>query len=163
MTRRALERTLWCVAFAGAVSSLVEWHRVTPPAYPPVSPLLQASPVWIDDFGSDVQIRAATALVEGDPFRLERSPASVRYQQTLEGASGAPSPPAPPKPMLILRGIVGGPPWEAMIDGIPGRQGSVLVHQGDALGDLNVRTISRDTVTIRGADTTWKLSMKQNW
>jgi hypothetical protein len=48
-----------------------------------------------------------------------------------------------------------------MLDGIPGRQGSVLVHRGDTLAGLTVSAITRDTVTIRGADTTWRLFIKQ--
>jgi hypothetical protein len=63
----------------------------------------------------------------------------------------------------VLRGIVGGPPWDAMIDGIPGRQGSVLVRRGDTLGGLTVSAINRDTVTIHGSDTTWRLFIKRSW
>jgi hypothetical protein len=163
MTRRALERILWSVALASIAVSIIEWHRAPSTRYAPSSPLLRSSPVWIDEFGGDVQVHAAVTLVEANPFRFDRGPASVRYQAELEGSSGPPSPATPPKPTLVLRGIVGGPPWEAMVDGIPGRQGSVLIRQGDTLGQLDVRAISRDTVTIRGADTTWKLAMKRSW
>ncbi|MGH7719209.1 MAG: hypothetical protein ACREON_10235, partial [Gemmatimonadaceae bacterium] len=56
---------------------------------------------------------AGNAVVESNPFRLDRRPAQVPYDPELEGAPPAPPPPVPPKPSLSLAGIVGGPPWEA--------------------------------------------------
>jgi hypothetical protein len=68
-------------------------------------------------------------------------------------------PVTPPKPRLVLRGILGGPPWDALIEGIPGREGSAVVRTGDKLAGLLIRSVRRDTVVVRGADTTWKLTM----
>jgi hypothetical protein len=39
----------------------------------------------------------------------------------------------------------------------------VLVRQGDAVGDLKIRVVGRDTVVIQGADTTWRLTLKRPW
>ena len=111
-------------------------------------------------------VRAAAARIAvHDPFRLDHHPASVPY--TLGGEPGAqhapPPAPKPPKPHLALSGIVGGPPWSAILDSVPGRDGSVLVQKGDTLGGLKVRSVGRDTVIVQGADTVWKLIVKRPW
>jgi len=106
---------------------------------------------------------AAKAMASSDPFRLERRPSTVPYGAEQEGAPVAPPPPKPPKPKLALVGIVGGPPWVALLDGVPGRNGSVLVHAGDTLVGLRVRTLGPKGVTITGLDTTWKLTLERPW
>ncbi len=75
----------------------------------------------------------------------------------------APPPPRPPKPKLALVGIVGGPPWVALLDGVPGQNGSALLHAGDTLAGLRVRTLGPNGVTITGLDTTWKLTLERPW
>ncbi|MBX6330548.1 MAG: hypothetical protein IRY91_01740, partial [Gemmatimonadaceae bacterium] len=85
------------------------------------------------------------------------------YRVELEGVAPPPPPPAPPKPALALAGLVGGPPWAALLDGVPGRDGTVLVHVGDTLGPLRVRSVSAAGVTISGMDTTWHLTLKRPW
>jgi hypothetical protein len=106
---------------------------------------------------------AAKAIARSDPFRLERRPSSVAYGSEQEGVPVAPAPPKPPKPSLALAGIVGGPPWAALIDGVPGRSGSVVVHAGDTLAGLRVRSLGPNGITITGLDTTWKLTLKRPW
>ncbi len=105
---------------------------------------------------------AASALVAKDPFRFDRHPASVPFRTDLQGAA-PPPPPKPPRPALALSGIVGGPPWEALVDGIPGRDGAVLVRKGDVIGELRVRSVGPDSVVIQGADTTWRLGVRKPW
>jgi hypothetical protein len=165
MNRRVLERTLWSGAAAALVAIGVIWHASAHAGAftPPRNGVLQAVVPMIDDMGGERFTQLKGALIEADPFRLDRRPAPVRYRPELEGAGAPAPPPSPPKPVLVLRGIVGGPPWDAMIDGIPGRQGAVLVHRGDTLGGLTVSVIQRDTVIIHGADTTWRLSIRRSW
>jgi hypothetical protein len=100
---------------------------------------------------------AAARVAETDPFRLERKPASVAYKPELEGVA---PPPKPPKPRPVLDGIVGG---AALLDGIPGQTATAILHVGDTLGGLRVRRIGRDTVVVTGADTTWRLTLRQAW
>jgi hypothetical protein len=148
MNARMLERLLWSIAAATLFGGVVIW-RATPLASAALArPALRPAPRWMDDQDAEGLARAGAALSEADPFRLDRQPAAVRYRPELEAPAGAAPPPAPPKPALVLRGIVGGPPWDAMLDGVPGRPGAVLVHRGDTLGGLTVSAISRDTVTI---------------
>lgn len=73
-----------------------------------------------------------------------------------------PPPPAPPRPQLAVSGIVG-PPWTALLDGVPGRDGPVSVRTGDQVDGLRIRRVDRDGVTVVGMDTTWRLSLKRTW
>lgn len=103
-------------------------------------------------------------VVDADPFRLDRTPSSIPF--SLGVASASPptsSPPVVQRPVLVLRGIAGGPPWQALVEGFPGRSGPMVVRAGDRVGELVVATIDRDTVTVRGIDTTWKLTMVRAW
>ncbi|HUK62590.1 MAG TPA: hypothetical protein VLV15_04625, partial [Dongiaceae bacterium] len=109
------------------------------------------------------RVEEAGAIVEYDPFRLARHPSPIIFRPELEGVPPAPRPPAPPHPVLALSGILGGPPWEALLDGIPGHDGSVVVRRGQALGPLRIRKITRDSVIVQGEDTTWRLGMKRVW
>jgi hypothetical protein len=165
MNRRLLEQILWAGATVGLVAMGVVWQASAnrDGSALPRNGVLQSATPMIDDIGGERLTPLKTALVESDPFRLDRRPAPVRYRPELEGAGAPAPPPSPPKPVLVLRGIVGGPPWDAMIDGVPGRQGAVLVHRGDTLGGLTVGVIQRDTVIIHGADTTWRLSIRRSW
>ena len=102
-------------------------------------------------------------VIEQDPFRLARHPSPIAYRPELEGVVPPPPPPKPPHPVLTLSGILGGPPWEALLEGVPGHDASTLVHAGDVLGALKVQRITADSVVIVGEDTTWRLGVKRSW
>lgn len=104
---------------------------------------------------------ASDTLVARNPFRLDRKPSDVVYDPAMGVVP--PAPPTVTRPPLAVVGIVGGPPWEALVEGIPGRQGSVLVRRGDTLGGLRVRSITRDIVRISGMDTVWTLPVRRAW
>jgi hypothetical protein len=153
-----VEPALWIVT---AVSLLVATigvraARGTPPSLAQSVPGAVSEPRRIDP---DSIARASAYIVANNPFRLSRQPATVAYSPALEGL--APLTVRPPRPALVLLGIVGGPPWSAILEGIPGRDGSVMVRRGDSLGTLIVRAVGRDTVIIKGADTTWRLTVKR--
>lgn len=105
---------------------------------------------------------AAATIAESAPFRLDRRPASVPYgHEPVERDLQQPTP--PPSPTLFLSGIIGGPPWEAIVEGLPGGEGGVLVYAGQTLGDLRVVSIQPDTVVVAGPDTTWVLTLRRPW
>ena len=163
MSAHRLELILWAVALPLALMAGVRARpggvrRTAVPATASV-----AAP--IPRVAAEALTAASALIVERDPFRLDRRPSSVPYAPTLEGA---PPPVAPaPRPVLVVTGIVGGPPWEALVDGIPGRPASVVVRRGDAFGDstgrLVVRRVGPDTVVIAGMDTTWTLTVRRAW
>lgn len=161
MRAAVLERGLWAVAGLATVVAVlaVRAARATPEVIPRSIVPAAAEPRHV---AADSIAQAAAYVTASDPFRLSRQPASVAYSPALEGLA-PPVAQGPPRPTLVLRGIVGGPPWSAILDGVPGRDGSVVVRRGDSLGTLVVRVVGRDTVIINGADTTWRLTVKRSW
>jgi hypothetical protein len=107
-------------------------------------------------------ITAGERLLQRHPLRLSRRLPSVAFA-AVPAAFMPPSAPMPStrtaRPRLSLRGIVGGPPWSAILEGIPGRSTSVAVTSGDHFGDLHVRRIDASEVVITGNDTIWRLRM----
>jgi hypothetical protein len=161
MRTAAVERGLWgATAVAVFVTALgVRAARATSTTSARPIVTAAAEPRRLD---ADSIAQAVAYVGANDPFRLSRHPATVAYSPALEGLA-PPQAARAPRPNLVLVGIVGGPPWSAILDGLPGRDGSVLVRRGDSLGTLVVRAVGRDTVVIKGADTTWRLTVKRAW
>jgi hypothetical protein len=111
---------------------------------------------------SDEELANAEAtIVDNDPFRLSNSPSAVRFAPDEVSAPAGAAPPPPIRPVLILKAIVGGPPWQAIVDGLPGRTAGTLVRAGDAFDKLTTRAVTRDSVIIQGPDTMWVLSFRK--
>lgn len=106
---------------------------------------------------------AGARVVASNPFRITRQPSSIEFTGALTGMSASYLPAKPPKPALKVSGIVGGPPWSAVIEGFPGREGGVLVRTGDVINAFSVRRVGRDTVVVAGMDTTWTLTVRRAW
>jgi hypothetical protein len=90
-------------------------------------------------------------FVERNPFRLTRRP----DERPTERAAVEVGPLY--RPSLRLAAVMGGPPWKALLAGVPRAHGLVVVAPGDVVDSLTVLRISRDTVHLRGPDTTWTL------
>jgi hypothetical protein len=154
-----VERALWSAVLLTSAACVVGLRMERVPAVMKASPLPPAA-ATPRRFETDSIVRATEYTIANDPFRVSRRPATVAYSSALEGL--APPPVArPPRPNFVLRGIVGGPPWSAIIDGIPGREGSVLLRKGDSVAAFVIRAVGRDSVIIKGADTTWQLTVKR--
>jgi len=112
---------------------------------------------------SQVLEEAEDVTSSNDPFRLANAPSSVRYDPNNEGtiAGAASYVPPPIRPNMILKAIVGGPPWQAMVDGIPGQPPGTLVRAGSTFDKLVAKDVGRDSVVIRGPDTTWVLTFRR--
>ena len=99
---------------------------------------------------------ALDVVLASDPFRLA--------QWTTAASSVAPPGALPPvrfRPALVLSGVVGGPPWSAVIEGVPGREGPWVARAGDQFGELKVKRVAKDTVVIVASDTTWRLTLRR--
>ena len=106
---------------------------------------------------------AAANTAGNDPFRIVNRPSPVRYDAKVESGVGGPAAFTPPvRPPLVVKAIIGGPPWQAMVDGIPGQPAGTIVSAGATFDKLTVRRVGRDTVVIQGPDTTWKLTLTPN-
>jgi hypothetical protein len=163
MTTRRLRDVMWASTIVALLFLPLAWRLgVSDSEY--VTRPLPGGAREVRRVPADSVRAVAVRVAEHDPFRIDHTPAAVPYRAMQDGsAEQAPPPPKPPKPRLSLSGIVGGPPWTAILDSVPGRDGSVLVRKGDTLGGLKVRSVGRDTVIVQGADTVWKLIVKRPW
>jgi hypothetical protein len=106
----------------------------------------------------DSLVRLVAAL---DVFRQARSSSTVPFDpRTTQGGGAPPPPPGPPHPTLALAGIIFGRHPAALVDGIPGSEGTRVIHAGERVGELLVRSIAREQVVIAGRDTVWTLRVR---
>ncbi len=97
----------------------------------------------------------AGAIIRRNPFRIHRTAAVIRFDPTPGPVPD--QPPPPPRPPLVLTGVVLGADPAALIEGLPGADGSRLLRAGDRHGDYQLRAIGADSVVITAADTTFVL------
>jgi hypothetical protein len=152
----------WGTSALVALLSLRAWWTQIPPASPYNPPALKspgaAPPVDTARLGT-----ARRTLERRDPFRLARSPASARYDPWAPAQPPVVATPRPNRPVLTLAGIVGGPPWQALVEGIPGRPAGVLLRAGDKVEGIRLEALRGDTALLTGMDTTWVLVPRKVW
>ncbi|HEX2781383.1 MAG TPA: hypothetical protein VHM30_17910 [Gemmatimonadaceae bacterium] len=160
MSSRMIERAMWILGAVGLVVAGIGWRGGVAR-----QPLLEGPIAEGTDSLTDVDAALIAENVErivtNDVFRATRRPSPVAFAPTADGIPIAP-PARPSRPQLAVTGIIG-PPWEAVLEGVPGRDGSVVARVGDSFGDLRVHEVRRDTVVVRGADTTWRLAVRRAW
>jgi hypothetical protein len=100
---------------------------------------------------------AAVAL-RGAPFRQDGRPSRTVYDPNRPAEFQVNEGPA--RPALVLSGILEGGPPLAVIEGVPGRDGAVVMAEGDTAGGLRIRRIKEGRVTVTGMDTTWSLTVR---
>ncbi|MGH7528900.1 MAG: hypothetical protein ACREMN_00810 [Gemmatimonadales bacterium] len=100
------------------------------------------------------------AIVARDPFRIGRLPAITAYDPVR---LAQPVVPPPPRPVLTLVGVVDGTDASAVVEGLPGVEGSRVVRVGDVVAGLRIKAIANRRVTIVGMDTTWVLEVREPW
>jgi hypothetical protein len=159
MTTRRLEFAGWAAASVLLLAAVTGWRRAVPLIAPEALGVLRTPDPKGIERNRDSLAAIGERVVSHDPFRLDRRPSNVAYKSELEGMP--PAPPGPPRPALRLTGILGGPPWRAVIEGLPGRESSVVVRGGDIFDKLRIITVTRDMVVVAGMDTTWKLTMRR--
>jgi hypothetical protein len=152
----ALVATSLC---AGGAAWL-RWQRALPGSVP--DRLSIAAPRVHPPAATDSALADAEELtVSNDPFRLANSPSSVRFDPAADAIGVVSASTIPqPRPVLVLKAIVGGPPWQAVIDGIPGQPPGTFAKQGTRFDKLTIRAVTRDSVIVQGTDTAWVLSFR---
>jgi len=157
VTAAATERVAVIAAAALAVLTAARWRQANWDVVPtPIAGRATRAPLTVV---SDSALgEAEESAVMNDPFRLSNSPPEVRYDPANDApnTSHASSKPSL-RPMFALKAIVGGPPWHAVIDGIPGQPPGTITQQGSEFDKLVVRLVTRDSVIIKGPDTSWVL------
>ena len=159
MRGRRVEQALWltalsCFAFAAWSQRHTRLTSAPSPDSSPTLPLLAMA-------ASD-SVRAWSRIVANtNPFRFTRLPSSLRFGEVSTTATAAPE--ARPRPSLTLLGTIGGPPWQGVVAGLPGRNGGVVVRSGQQIDSFVVRSVAKDKVVIAGTDTLWVLTVRQPW
>lgn len=163
MNRRHTEALIWVLTCAVLLWGWTRWERADlVPGAGSARPV-PAAPGVRARTPAALLAASARRIAEHNPFRLDRAPAPLGFAAPPGmGLPSAPPPPPPYRPALAVGGIVG-PPWEALLEGVPGAERGVVVRSGSTLGELKVRSVSRDLVVIQGPDTTWRLSVKKAW
>ena len=98
-------------------------------------------------------------------FRPARRPAAVGFDpaRSAAAASNESAPPPVERPSLALSGIVWGAEPAAIVEGIPGAEGSMVLRRGDASSGIRVTRIERSRVVLVGRDTSWVLEVREPW
>jgi len=163
MNAGRLELVLWALALplAGMAGSRARLEGISAPA----APAWVTAPPMVRRAPAKSLVAGSAIIVERDVFRLDRRPSPILYSPAA--ADAPPRAPRPPRPALVVTGIVGGPPWEALLEGIPGQAGAAVVRPGDVFGDstarLTITRVGRDTVIVAGMDTAWALTVRRAW
>ena len=157
--REPLERTSWGSAACLLVAAVYMWlaEKPLPGGSESRSKVEPPGAAQLDTNDLDA---AVEEVIMRNPFRLSRRPSGVPFGSEAQ-LIPQPAPAAPPRPRLVLAGLVGGPPWVALLEGIPGRDGPVAVRQGDTLAGLSIRDVTRDGAVIADLDTLWRLTLKR--
>lgn len=160
MTPWLAERSMWVGAVVLILVSAIEWrdrgyHDATSDLF-----IYEGNGVLLLADSSALAL-AAERIVARDPFRLDRRPPQVRFDPNPNSPPGPPPPP-PRTPSPTLVGI-SGPPWQAILEGVPGREGAVVTAVGGTPGGLTVVRITRDSVIIEAADTVFALTVRRAW
>jgi hypothetical protein len=146
------------VATLGFITVAVARWRSAVPGDPGSGSSRTVAPGVVSPVDRRALDKSANAAKDLDPFRLSRRPAEVAYLPRSATASAISTTP-PFRGPLHLRGIVGGPPWQAIVDGLPGQPPGTVVSAGKTFDKIVVRSISRDTVIIQAPDTIWRLTL----
>jgi hypothetical protein len=151
------------LTMSSACTGLVAWVRWNALSAAGAPDRIGVAPLWPHSppISGDSLANAEDAIVSNDPFRLSNSPSAVRYDPASDAAvSNGLAIPAQPRPSLVLKAIVGGPPWQAVIDGIPGQPPGTIARAGSKFDRLTIRSVTRDSVVVQGMDTSWVLSFR---
>ena len=160
MNASRVDAILFAAAIILASGAAVVWRgtlrgEATPTASMSAFPSLPIRP------RAQVLREAARVTVGSNLFRLSRLPADVRFARRVPVVAVQAAPPPRVRPRLVLKGIVGGPPWRAILDGLPGSPPGTIVATGGVFETLTIAAITRDTVVVQGADTTWRLTLSR--
>lgn len=97
--------------------------------------------------------------------RVAESAAFGPASETVDQVVIAPVSPneVPRLPPIILRGIVGGPPWLAVVDSGGTGGSAVILQRGDRFAGARIQSISRTAIIVRRRDSTLTLSLTDKW
>ena len=159
-TRRIL-MAAWTTAGLATMASVAAWTFAVPTIPTQGPEPIAGAPAMLPVDGQRPG-QAIDDLRRRDPFRPDHQPTTARYDPYAPAVPVSAAPPPTARPAVALAGIAG-PPWYAVIEGVPGREGGVLLAVGDSAGGVRLLRINSDTATVAGFDTTWVLTPRRPW
>ena len=157
----------WVLAIVAIAATIAAWSTAIPMVEPvgPTASRGESTAFSIAPAGDTNRLsHSAKNLRDHDPFRFERKPTGFRFNPSGPiNQQVAPPAPAPPRPALRLVGIIGGPPWTTVVEGVPGRESGVLLRSGEEVGGIRLTTVGGDSAVFAGFDTTWVLRARAPW
>jgi hypothetical protein len=149
-----LERFLWTLSVAAIALLLGQLHSGSRRSLPTARAFAVPE---VQTYDAAQLSKVADSVASSDPFRSERNLSAAAAGQAVAAPSASPV----SAPHLELSGLSGGPPWRAIMSGIPGHEGGVVVSAGDTLGGMRVRTVRRDTVILETKDSTVTFTLRR--
>lgn len=163
MNSKQVRMAMWSMAAATAVAAGIAWHQAIPRVASPSGRLPRTSPAPPRELDTTGLTDATGLLLRRNPFRIDHQPTLAKFDPWAPVTVGPP--PAVPtpvaRPVLSLIGLIGGPPWSAIVDGVPNRSGGVVLSQTDSGGAIRLLRVRGDTVTLAGFDTTYTLTYRR--
>jgi len=117
-----------------------------------------------DPAGDPAPDTLVAAAVRRPLFRATRRPGAVGFDPA-RSEQAAPETSAPPveRPALALSGIVWGSEPAAIVEGMPGAEGSTVMRKGEIVSGIRVTRIEQGKVVLVGRDTAWTLQVRDPW
>jgi hypothetical protein len=162
LTRDIAPAVLWVLSFALAGAAMHAAATSVRTDSVPIATIDEA-PAVPAVVSPELLQQHADSLRQRNPFRLERAPTSQPYGAPPAVDVPQIQPDAQPRPVLRVGGIVGGPPWKALIEGIPGREAGLLLAVGEEWNGFRLVWVRRDSVKVTTPDTPLILGLKQVW
>jgi hypothetical protein len=66
-----------------------------------------------------------------------------------------------PSLRVVLKAVAGGPPWVAILAGLPGIDGDRVVRVGDRFESLEIRLIASTFVELSGPDSVLRVKLPE--
>jgi hypothetical protein len=105
----------------------------------------------------------ASAVAMQAPFRRSRRQARAAYDPSVSDAPVAVAEPAVAKPALVLAGFALGDRPIAVLEGVPGFDGPLVLAEGESAAGVRIRRVRQGGVVVVGYDTLWTLVLKEPW
>lgn len=95
------------------------------------------------------------------PFRLDGRIPSRRYGEAPVDLPLEETRPQATVYAVVVKALVGGPPWSAVLGGLPGEAGERVVRVGDRHGPVLIDRVGGDGVRLVTSDTSWVVRLPE--
>ena len=121
--------------------------------------LAQASPSGVSAPTPRATARRAAPI--RSPFRLDGAIPDRRFGEPPAEASVQPVELPAVRYEIVVKALVGGPPWAAVLVGLPGESLERVVRIGDRFGSVQIERVGEDGVRLATGDTSWVVQLSE--